>query len=69
MLLGLSAFLTQCAHLSRLFLKDHASDRFQILYSDSPDIENVLHCSLIAITENCQNYRIYEDLGYFRPNV
>ena len=38
---GLSAFPTQCALLSMLFLKDYSSDRFQILHNDSTDIEDV----------------------------
>ena len=38
---GLSTFSTQCLLLSRLFLTDYPSDRFQTTYSDSTDTEDV----------------------------
>ena len=42
---GLCAFWTEYALLSRLFLEDYSSDRFQVLHSDSAIIDDVLRRS------------------------
>ena len=40
-LIFMSAFSTQCALLSKRFIEDYSSDRFQILYSDATDTVEV----------------------------